>query len=188
MTADLQELRAIAQREFAAIRGRVPSRLALLSGRKLLVLPDRFMTKLGGAAAIYGWVCVSPELLKAPPAVRQAIIAHEWGHIACGHCNATIAALVGALLYGVITTSTGPGFFWPAVNLANLCVIALALRWALHPKREFEADAKGAEAVGEASMAYALRWIVDRMNAGDVTESVAARLRRLDQASPAVPS
>lgn len=181
MTADLKELRAIAQREFAAIRGRVPSRLALLSGRKLLVLPDRFMTRLGGAAAIYGWVCVSPELLKAPPAVRQAIIAHEWGHIACGHCNATLAGLVGVLIYGVISSTTGPGFFWPAVNLAILSIITVAMLWAIHPRREFEADARGAEAVGMASMAAALRWIVDRMNGGVVTDAVAARLDKLKE-------
>lgn len=176
-----KELQRIAQAEYTEIREKIPSNLAVLSSPKLLVLPDRFMAKLGGAAAIYFWLCVSPTLLKAPQEVRQAVIAHEWGHIASGHCNATIGSLVMALLYVLITLATPPGYFWPAVNLVLLGMIGAVLYWALNGLREFEADDKAADAVGAKNMAYGLRWIVDKMRAGEQTELVVERLRRLDE-------
>lgn len=176
-----KELHRIAQAEYTEIREKIPSNLAVLSSPKLLVLPDRFMAKLGGAAAIYFWLCVSPTLLKAPQEVRQAVIAHEWGHIASGHCNATIGSLVMALLYVLITLATPPGYFWPAVNLVLLGMIGAVLYWALNGLREFEADEKAADAVGAKNMAYGLRWIVDKMRAGEQTDLVRERLRRLDE-------
>ncbi len=176
-----KKLHRMAQAEYTEIREKIPSNLAVLSSPKLLVLPDRFMAKLGGAAAIYFWLCVSPTLLKAPQEVRQAVIAHEWGHIASGHCNATIGSLVMALLYVLITLATPPGYFWPAVNLVLLGMIGAVLYWALNGLREFEADDKAADAVGAKNMAYGLRWIVDKMRAGEQTELVRERLRRLDE-------
>lgn len=176
-----KELHRIAQAEYTEIREKIPSNLAVLSSPKLLVLPDRFMGKLGGAAAIYFWLCVSPTLLKAPQEVRQAVIAHEWGHIASGHCNATIGALVMALLYVLNTLATPPGTFWPAVNLVLLGMIGAVLYWALNGLREFEADNVAADAVGAKNMAYGLRWIVEKMRAGEQTELVQERLRRLDE-------
>lgn len=181
MELDRKELQRIAQAEYTEIRGKVPSKLAVLSSPKLLVLPDRFMAKLGGAAAIYFWLCVSPTLLKAPQDVRRAIIAHEWGHIASGHCNATIGSLVMALLYVLITMATPPGTFWPAVNLVLLGMIGAVIYWALNGLREFEADEKAADAVGAKSMAHALRWIVIRMRGGVQTDLVQERLRKLDE-------
>lgn len=181
MELDRKELQRIAQAEYTEIREKVPSKLAVLSSPKLLVLPDRFMAKLGGAAAIYFWLCVSPTLLKAPQDVRQAVIAHEWGHIASGHCNATIGSLVMALLYVLITLATPPGTFWPAVNLVLLGMIGAVIYWALNGLREFEADEKAAEAVGARNMAHALRWIVNKMRDGVQTDLVQERLRRLDE-------
>lgn len=181
MELDRKELQRIAQAEYTEIREKVPSKLAVLSSPKLLVLPDRFMAKLGGAAAIYFWLCVSPTLLKAPQDVRKAVIAHEWGHIASGHCNATIGSLVMALLYVFLTLATPPGTFWPAVNLVLLGMIGAVLYWALNGLREFEADEKAADAVGAEGMAHALRWIVNKMRAGVQTELVQERLRRLDE-------
>lgn len=180
-TPKMKELHAIAQTEFDAIRVKLPSKLAVLASPKLVVLPDRFMAKLGGAAAIYFWTCVGPKLLAAPPEVRRAVIAHEWGHVASGHCNATIGALVGALLYVLITMATPPGYFWPAVNIVILGMTFLGLYWALHGKRELEADDLASMAVGAAGMAYALRWIIDHMRDGEQNEMVRERLRRLDQ-------
>lgn len=176
-----KELHRIAQAEYTEIREKLPSNLAVLSSPKLLILPDRFMAKLGGAAAIYFWLCISPTLLKAPKEVRQAVIAHEWGHIASGHCNATIGSLVMALLYVFITLATPPGYFWPAVNLVLLGMIGAVLYWALNGLREFEADEKAADAVGAKNMAHGLRWIVDKMRNGEQTELVQERLRRLDE-------
>jgi Zn-dependent protease with chaperone function len=177
---DRKQLHAIAQQEYTEIREKVPSKLAVLSSPKLLVLPEKFMARMGGAAAIYFWLCVSPTLLNAPKDVRQAVIAHEWGHIASGHCNATIGSLIGALLYVLISLATPPGSFWPLVNLVLLGLMFSAIFWALHGHRELEADEKAADAVGAANMAHGLRWIVDRMRNGEQTDLVKERLRRLD--------
>lgn len=181
MQLNRKELQRIAQAEYTEIREKVPSKLAILSSPKLMVLPDRFMAKLGGAAAIYFWLCVSPILLEAPKDVRKAVIAHEWGHMASGHCNATIASLVMALLYVFLTLATPPGTFWPAVNLVLLGMIGAVIYWALNGLREFEADEKAADAIGARNMAHALRWIVDKMRDGEQTELVRERLRRLDE-------
>lgn len=74
------ELRAIAQAEFAAFRRQTGRGRAYLSSPRLVVLPDRFMARFGGGAAIWRWTCVCPALLQAPADVRRAVIAHEWGH------------------------------------------------------------------------------------------------------------
>lgn len=180
MEPDLKELQRVAQAEYTEIRELVPSKLAILSSPKLLVLPDRFLARHGGAAAIYFWLCLSPVLLHAPANVRKAVIAHEWGHIASGHCNATIASLVMALLYVLGTLASPPGTFWPAVNLVLLGMIGAVLYWALNREREFEADEKAAAVVGALDMAHALRWMVEKMRNGEQSELVAERLRRLD--------
>jgi len=177
---NLTELQQAAQVEFNEIRSRVPNRLAIHASPRLVILPDRFMRKRGGAAAVYFWLCLSPQILAAPPTVRKAIIAHEWGHIAEGHANAMTIALIGLALYGLITLLSPPGLLWPTINLAILAVMAVGIAWALHRTREFEADAVAADAVGAAAVAEALRWNSATLFSGEQSDDMRERLRRLD--------
>lgn len=187
MVSQTTRLTRIAQAEFTEIRQRSPSKKAFLSSPKLLVLPNRFMAKLGGAAAIYRWTCICPKLLEAPPDVRRGIIAHEWGHVASGHSLATMAALILVLIYATLTATMPGGYFWPLVNISLLSIITALLSWALNPKREFEADAHAAKAVGAQTVADSLRWIVEHIRAGEVNEEMIERLKRLDHESSSNP-
>jgi hypothetical protein len=177
---DRLALRALAQADLDEVRLRIRANRAWFARTRIVVLPDRCMRRFGGAAAIYQCVCVGRALLQAPPSVRRAIIAHEWGHIAAGHCNATITSLALLVVYGAITATMPTGLFWPMVNLALLTSMAGLVLWSLHPTREFEADAIAAQAVGAETVAQALRWIVGRMRDGKFTPDQRKRLRRLE--------
>lgn len=164
--------------EFAKRTGRGR---AWLASSRLVILPHWFMRRFGGAAAIWRWTCISRELVdNAPADVRRAVIAHEWGHAYSGHCVATIGSLVLALCYAVSSTMSAGSIPWGLANIAMLAAIGTMLLWALHPKREFEADSIAVSLVGSAAMAAALRWIVDNVKDGQMPEAVANRLERLD--------
>ncbi len=174
------ELRAIAQAEFTEFRRQTGQGRAYLSSPRLVILSDRFMRRFGGAAAIWRWTCICPALLHAPADVRQAVIAHEWGHVNAGHCLVTMGSLVLGLIYVLSTWYAPKEWGWVAFNIGLLGVICLMLFWVIHPKREFEADAIAARLVGPATMAKGIRWVVDRMRDGNSTETVVGRLAKLD--------
>lgn len=177
---DHAELKAKAQQELESFRRQSGRGWALLSSRRLLVLPDRLMTRLGGAAAIWRWTCVSPALLRAPDEVRQAVIAHEWGHARAGHCLATMGSLFGAAAYIASSFTQPPTPLWTALNILLLAGTCGAVLWAIHPNRELEADAVAVDLIGADQMAKGLRWIADQWLDGDMNENMRKRLARLD--------
>lgn len=177
------ELRAIAQAELAEFRRQTGQGRAYLSSPRLMIFSDRFMRRFGGAAAIWRWTCICPALLHAPADVRQAVIAHEWGHANAGHCLGTMGALALGLLYSLSTWIAPATWAWVAFNITLLAVICGVLLWVIQPMREFEADAIAARLVGSATMAKGIRWVVDRMRDGKQNENVVARLAKLDAES-----
>ncbi len=174
------ELHAIAQAELTEFRRQTGQGRAYLSSPRLVVLSDRFMRRFGGAAAIWRWTCICPALLHAPTDVRQAVIAHEWGHANAGHCLATMGSLALGLIYSVSTWVAPASWGWVSFNMALLGVICWVLLWVIQPLREFEADAIAARLVGPATMAKGIRWVVDHMRDGKPTETVVGRLAKLD--------
>jgi peptidase M48-like protein len=175
------ELARAGQSDLTRFRQQTGRGAAWLTSGRLVVLPDWLMDRLGGAAAIYCWICISPRILAAPDQVRRAVIAHEWGHAVSGHCLAMMAAIVSAVIYAAVTLaapagSIGVGIF--AIGLLGSMTILML--WALGGKREFEADAVAVELVGAADLAQALRWVVTNMRSGVQTDSIAERLRQLE--------
>lgn len=169
-----------AQGEFEHLRAQLPHFPTKLASAKLRVLSETFMAKRGGAAAIYGWTCISERMLQAPDEVRRAVIAHECGHIAAGHCLVSKLALAVALIYGIRTfgePSTGMNI---AINIALLVLVTGLTAWSLRDKREYEADALAAAVVGPAAMAQAIRWVIENYRQGVYDDTIKERLRRLD--------
>lgn len=181
MRMQIDTLEATAQAEFLDFRGRTGRGWAYFSSPRLVVLPDRLMARFGGAASIWRWTCVCPKLLQAPAEVRQAILAHEWGHARSGHCLATTSAFAVALLYAYISEtqpSTGP---WLALNIALLLLVGSAVLWTIMPGREFEADDVAAKLLGPVQVVHGIRWIVDHLRDGVQSDAIIARLDRLDR-------
>lgn len=175
----IEELHATAQAEFDSLRKRTPESKAIITGKRLVLLPERVMKRFGGAAAVYGWVCIGTSLLTAPPAIRQAVIAHEWGHVAAGHTNATLFTLPMLAAYIGINFTTRGGIFWPMVCLALLAAMALVLGWVLRPKREHEADAIAASLLGPQQLIDGLQWVSQHVHRTELTEDMNERIALL---------
>lgn len=166
---------AAIQAEYDAIRRARPGRLAWLASPRLYVMPARFMRAFGGAAVMYRWTCIGPQVLHAPAPVRRALLAHEWGHVVRGHSLAAIASLV--LLAAYIASP------WPPVSIALLAALAAPTLWITRPARELEADDEAVALVGAAELAAAIRWAMARHEPGKRSALLAQRLARLDQLS-----
>lgn len=177
----LLPLQQLAQCEFADIRSRVPARRGVIAGSRLVILPDRFLARMGGAASIYGYVCVSPRMLAAPRDVRRAVLAHEWGHVVRGHCMATQVALVLTALYAGMTLFGPTGSAWALVNIAVLATVTALLLWALDSRREFEADQVAVRAVGASAVAQGLEWARCRTNARAAQDVLIQRIQALPE-------
>ena len=178
-----QQVAQVAQQEFSEIQRALRTLPTRLASKRLVILPDKFMATFGGAAAIYGWICICPKLLNAPKHVRQGVIAHEWGHIASGHCLATIGALLVSLVYAANTALLRPSWMIVGLNLSLLALMAGMILWVLQGKREHEADALAAKVVGAEQLSQCLRWVRDEMRNGVESEVMKARLMRLDAAA-----
>lgn len=175
---ELKQGRVDAQTEYDSIRQQAPSPKALLISHRLVVLPNRVLAMHGGAAVIYGWLCVSPKLLGAPASVRNAILAHEWGHVASGHHLATIGAFSVALVYA-LATALPQGWPWNVASTACYVTSGGLLVWAMLPTREAEADALASRLVGPAALLAALRWLRDNVHGGQSTKGADLRMARL---------
>lgn len=169
MTATLSQ----AQSEYDDLRRRRPSRLAFLASPRLVILPDRLMRLYGGAAVLYRWTCIGRGLLEAPPEIRTAMLAHEWGHVVRGHALFTTTALIALICYLTVTTT--------GTALCALLVIGTCLCWVTQSTRELEADDVAVELVGAGATADGLTWCVDRYARGKPANGIKARLERLRQ-------
>lgn len=185
----LRRLKARAQSDYERIRACRPGACAWHASPRLVVLPDRMMCRLGGAAVVYRWTCVCPALLRAPRRVRRAILAHEWGHVVRGHSLATCASLVlvAAFIVSFALTSA-EAVLQPLANLLILAVAAGMSWWALHPGREYEADDVALSIVHADELWDGLAWACLRFRDGRVPVSLEARLGRLAEASRREPS
>jgi Zn-dependent protease with chaperone function len=127
---------------------------------RLIVLTRNGTDRSGGAIAIGTLIVADARLTSAPVDVRQAVLAHELGHIRLGHTAAMSAAFVAAALYATSTVLNPPTPLWVLVNCALLCALGAFALWATRPAREFEADRYAAMIVGRESVARALRWSI----------------------------
>lgn len=127
---------------------------------RLIVRRCNGTDRSGGAIAIASLIVVDGSLLTAPVDVRQAVLAHELGHIRLGHTAAMSSAFVAAALYAASSILNPPTPVWVLVNCALLCALGAFALWATRPAREFEADRYAATIVGREAVARALRWSI----------------------------
>lgn len=139
---------------------------------RLIVRASAIADRSGGALAIGLLIFADSRLASAPIDVRQAVLAHELGHIRLGHTAAMSAAFLAAVLYAASTLVNPPTALWVTVNCTLLAVVAASALWATRPAREFEADQYAAGIVGKPAVARALRWSM-----GPDTPSPLATLR-----------
>lgn len=127
---------------------------------RLIVRTSAGTDRAGGAIAIGPAIVADARLASAPIDVRQAVLAHELGHIRLGHTAAMSAAFVAAALYAASSILNPPTPVWVLVNCALLCALGAFALWATRPAREFEADRYAARIVGREAVARALRWSI----------------------------
>lgn len=125
-----------------------------------------------------GMIFVDGRLEGAPTRTVEAVIAHEFGHVARGHALVALCVAMAALLLVIVPVPVSP--------LAALCVagtyilLAAGLLWLRRPIREFEADAFGAKLVGSSEIVDALAWVSNWSGRG-WTPTLLARRKALLQ-------
>lgn len=149
------------------LRHRRPSVFGLLAWPTPIVLSDRVMQRFGGAAVVYGFTFIGLAVAGAPEAIRGALLAHEWGHIARGH---SFAALLSLVLLAACLASP------PLQALIVMCFLAMCVLWLVHPSRELEADQVAEQLVGASNMVAALEWAVAHYAGGHAAPAVAKRI------------
>ena len=103
-----------------------------------------------------GIIFVDGRLEGAPKNTVRAIIAHEFGHVACGH--ALVALLIVAAAIATMILPVAASTLAALLMLAIYIALVAGLIWLQRPRREFEADAFGAQLVGRSEIADALAW------------------------------
>jgi heat shock protein HtpX len=126
-------------------------RLALAAGverPKLFLLPDGHPRALSvGRGAAGSGIALSQGLLTmAPPAELQGLIAHELAHLR--HRDVVVQTPVVVIAGWLLEASRLGGFLERALLFVLGPVAASVVQVLLSPKREFAADARGAEICG----------------------------------------
>ncbi|MHB8447612.1 MAG: hypothetical protein ACYC9P_06770 [Rudaea sp.] len=141
---------------------------------RIVILPRILARFYGGAVTWLRWICVGRDLAQsAPDHVVRYVVAHEWGHVRCGHPAAALVMLGGAI--GVTVFPPTPQYAILGWSTAMLGLSAMV--WATRVKREFEADDKAVETVGVAGVREGLEWMI--AHCGGINPDRRARLLRM---------
>lgn len=126
------------------------------------VVPERLAAYLPrfGAGVWFSIVFVDPRLLDAPASAVRFVMAHEWGHVERGHIPFAFLALVVGLSRATVDGAP-PTLLTMIANLLVFAIIAYSIVGKGSKRRELEADAFAAEAVGRDQAAEGLRWLVN---------------------------
>lgn len=137
----------------------------IMDGSRRSTLANAYFAGIGRSKRI---VLLDTLMEQLPPAEIEAVLAHELGHLQCGHLRRYYGLLFGLILAGVSLLppllSTAGMQAEPAVTAVTLFVLLPALAWPLQPllsalkrRYEYEADAFAARHAEPAALASALR-------------------------------
>ena len=126
------------------------------------VVPQSLAKRLPrfGAGVWFSFVFIDPRVIDAPAPALRFLLAHEWGHVERGHIPIAFLALVLGLAR-VAISGAPPTLLTAFADLLVLGIIGYSLFGKSSARRELEADAFAAEAMGRAEAAEAFRWLVD---------------------------
>jgi len=162
------------QAAYDAVRQAHPAPWQVLFSSRIVVLPSPLAKIYGGAVTWLRWICVGADLLEeAPDHVVKYVVAHEWGHVCCGHPFASVLILACAIITIWCPRTPQYALFGWAIGMAGLSMVV----WVSRLTREFEADDKAAESVGVDGVREGLLWMVTH-RAGGLNADRRARLVR----------
>jgi Zn-dependent protease with chaperone function len=168
------------QQEYVRVRLAFPVPWAGVFSSTLAVVPAKLARIYGGAVTWLRWIAVGEDLVAdAPEHVVRYVVAHEWGHVRCGHPLASMVILACAIVTTVCPRTPQWALLGWSIGMLGLAAIV----WATRLEREFEADDKAAESVGLDGVREGLLWMVTH-RAGGLNPDRRARLVRTGWIAP----
>ena len=162
------------QQEFDRVRHAFPAPWAFLFSPSLAFIPATLARFYGGAVTWLRWIAVDDDLVaSAPDHVVRYVVAHEWGHVRCGHHAASLIIFICAIITVFCPRTPQWALLGWSIGMSGLATIV----WATRLQREFEADDKAAESVGIDGVREGLLWMVTH-RAGGLNADRRARLVR----------